>query len=919
MASAEPSADYVDGERIRFDVPPEGDADGDLVALGGGSRVVLATVEDTATVEVDSRVTAVAVDRYAVVATEEGIRALTRGGVTLWSRELTGIVGLAPVRGQDVVIALVGDDLVGLDSEIGTELFRIERPHTDLEPDGVFGAAWGVAIPAWSYLTGFDGRGEELFDANLDGTVESVGTLEDRAVVGLRDGDAVAVTADGTRAWRRTLDARRFAPAGGEALPAVTASGPVLVGLDGGTTPFGVGDDPDAVYRSYDGTVCCTVTGVEATVYRRLETSPESVTAAVLTEELGPDEPLRIRVTNEGERAVLTSVGVDVDGASTGATDERVSLGPGASRQLSVELTGVSDADLAVGVRAGERTVTEREVTVPAPPTEGTLEATAEPVGVQDGTVTFDVAVTNGGRRPVERVRVEPPGKSLATIEPGETRTVAQSTSFRPGWSGTVHVEGRVGAEDVSAEATVSIPEPAFDCAVERGGDGDRAFADVTLRNHLRVPVEDALRVRADGRELERRVTVAAGSRFTLALPVDSPAVEAVVPGVDRRVETELEGVVGRTDRADGESSDVLDELVLDTGGEAALRVSRDADDGLVGYAVSETLTVRNDGAASASDVDVAVGDATWTAGTIAPGETVRLTRLHVPARDGTLELEGGHVDHADGRVTVAPVTAAVGSPEVRVEAVLETGERDHRLALTVENGRPDPVEVTRVVGDFGGDEPHRWTGERLDALRAVRSGESATGTWTVPAGECSLDGSPVRVGLAYEPPDGEERRRTTLADLSRSSARPIDVEVVEGSDLEAGAYGFLTLSVRNAAGRPITDLGIEATHDSLTSTYVPTTDERLAADERLRHDVDISPERPGETSIAVSIEGRDDDERFGERLAVSGPIAERGEWTESLLEEWSVSVEDSSSEPDATGANERRPATGYVREGSRR
>ena len=935
MPPAEGSADYVTGERFRFDVPPTSDADADLVALAGGDRVVLVTAADTTAVDLDAPVAAVAVDRYVVVATEEGVRALTRGGVTLWTRETTGVVGLAPVRGRDVVVALVGDDLVGMDSETGNELFRVTRPHTDLEPDGLFGAAWGVTVPAWSYLTGFDARGEELFDVNLDGTVESVGTLSDRAVVGLRDGDAVAVTADGHRAWRRTLDARRFAPAGDQRLPAVTGSGPVLVDDDGETSPLPVGDDPDAVYCTYDGTVCCTVTGVEATVHRRLDTHPESVTAEVLSEEVGLDDPLRVRLTNEGEAAVLASVGVDVEGASTDATDERVSLAPEASHDLSVEVTGVREPELAVGVRAGERTVAEREVTVSGSTPEEALEATAELVGVEDGTVTFAVEATNGAGRPVERVRVSPPGKSLPPLEPGETRTVEQSTSFRPGWSGTVRVEGRVGPDEVSAEADVSIPDPAFDCTVERGGDRDRAYADVTLRNHLPVPVEDVLRVRADGRELERRVTVAAGSSFTLALPVDSPAVEAVVPGVECRVETELSGLSASepapasergpdpgqggepepTPEVGVDETGEIDLSVLEAGAEATLRVSREAGDGLVGYAVREELAVRNDGSAPAGDVTVSVGGAAWTADAIAPGEELRLVRFHLPDRAGTFEIDGGSVEHADGRLTVDPVTADVRSPDVRTEATLESGDREHELSVTVENDRDDAVRVTRVVADLGDERVRQWTDDRLGPLASVPPGERATVAWTVPAEECDVDGSPVRVGLSYEPPDGEERRRTTLATPSRRSERPIDVRVVEGSDLEAGAYGFVTLSVENTAGRPITDLGVEASHDALTSTYLPSTDERLAADDRLRHDVDISPDRSGSTSIDVVVEGVAGDERFSERLAVSGPIAERGGWSESLLEEWSVSVE----EAETTSERPRRPATDYVREGSRR
>lgn len=907
--------DYVTGERLRFDVPPEGDADADLLALAGGSRVVLVTTDETTTVETDARVTAVAVDRYVVVATDEGIRALTRGGVTLWTREIAGVEGLAPVRGRDVVVALVGDDLVGMDSETGNELFRVERPHPDLEPDGVFGAAWGVAISAWSYLTGFDGRGEELFDANLDGTVESVGTLTDRAVVGLRDGDVVAVTADGHRAWRHTLDARRFAPAGGERLPAVTERGPVFVDGDGETTPLPVGDDadPDAVYCTYDGTVCCTVSGAEATVHRRLDTQPESVTGEVLADEIGIDDPLRVRLTNEGETAVLTSVGVDVDGATTDVSDERVSLEPGASHELSVEVTGVRDSNLVVGVRVGERTVARREVAVAGNTLGEALEATADLVGVEDGTVTFAVAVTNGGGRPVERVRFSPPGKSLPAIDPGETRTVEQSVSFRPGWSGTVRAEGEIGPDEVSAEATVSIPDPAFDCTVERGGDRDRAYADVVLRNHLPVPVEDALRVRVDDRELQRRVTVAAGSSFTLALPVDSPAVEATVPGVECRVETELEGVPEAAGRDDGR--DALGPSVLEAGGEATLRVSREAGDGLVGYAIREELTVRNDGTAPASDVEVSAGGAAWTAETVAPGEEIRLIRLHVPGHTGTFEIDGGSVEHADGRTTVEPVAVAVGSPDVRTEAVFEAGDREHELSLTVENGRDDPVEVTRVIADLGGDEPRRWTSDQLGPLGSIRPGESATVAWSVPAVECDVDGSPVHVGLSYVPPDGEERHRTTLTALSRRSERPFDVEVVEGSNLEAGAYGYLTLSVGNAAGRPVGDLRIEASHDALTSTYLPSTDERLAVDDRVHHDIDISPDRPGATTIDVAIEGSADGERFSERLTVSGPIAQQGGWGEALLEEWEVSVEDT----EMTNERTQRPATDYLRGGSRR
>jgi len=904
------AGEYARDLTFTLDGPVRGDAGTTVVALAAGSTLYLVTVERSIDLDFDDPVGAVAVGRYVVVLAEGTVHALSETGVTVWSTDVPGATDVAAASESGLVGVLAGDTVVGLDQETGSELFAVERPDDRPEPEGLFGAAWGLALPAWSYLTAYDGRGEMRYDRNLDGIVETVGTLGDLVVVGLRGDETVALTTAGESAWRRSLGVEWLAPTGVSVLPALTAEDPVLLTADGGTEHLAVGDAPESVYRTHGGAVCCTIADGEVTVYRRLESNPEDVTAEIVTEKLERDGDLTASVHNGGDEPVRTEISVETDSVQFAGDTEQVSLAPGDEERVEWAVENVGGEEATVTVTAGETTVTRETLAVAGSAPGEALSVSGAPVSVEDGTVTVRIAVTNDGTSTFEDGRIDPPGQPLPTVPPGESTTVEQSAGFDPGLGRTLRVQGRLGSERVTAETDVTFPDLDLDMSV-RQTDGDRdasAFADVRTENGLDVPVTDSVRVQTPDRQYERAFDLPADSVFTLALPVSSAGtVEATIEGLDVSATGEIG--IPRADRTT--------DAVFESGNEPAVRITREATDALAGYAIRERLVVRNDGAAPARNLRVDVDDAEWTTDQLDPGEELTLERRHVVQEPGRVTLEGGRVTHADGDVPVEAVDVSVRPAEMRAEATVDVGSETHSLALTVENGGDEQIGIETAGADITAGEPIRWESNDLGELRSIPAGERATASWEVPIEQCDVPDRAVRVVFVYRRvSESETTTLQTLAPVDGGAEQPVALSVTSGADIAAGEYGYLEVSVTNPGRRPVEGLTIEANHDALTPMYAPERDRDLDPGESFDHEVSLNPSVAGDTTITLTVEGELHGERFSERHDVTGPVAPAGEWSDDLLADWEVVVGERTVDEETS---EDVIATEYVRRGTPR
>lgn len=900
------AGEYARDRTLPLDPPVCGDAGNMVVALAGGSTVQIVTVERSTETSFENPVEAVAVGRYVVVLAGGTVHVLSEGGVTVWSTSVSGATDVAATSDGGLVGVLTGDSVVGLDEESGSELFAVERPGDRPDPEGLFGAAWGLVLPAWSYLTAYDSRGEVQYDRNLDGIIETVGTLDEFVVVGLRGAETVALTTAGEPAWRRSLGVEWLAPTGGSTLPAVTAEGPVLLTTDGETEQLALGDECEAVYRTQRGTICCTVADDEVTVYRRLESHPEGVTATVLTDELEPDGDLTAEFRNESGDPICTEVGVETDAARFGDNNQRVSMGPGDEERITWAVESVGGEETTVSLTAGEITVEREPLSVAGSAPEEALSVSATPVSIEDGTVTVRIGVTNDGTKPFKEARVDPPGQPLPTVQPGESTRIEQSAGFDPGLRRTLRVQGQLGTERVTAETEVTFPDMELDIAVSQteGGRDASTFADVRIANGLGIPMTDRLRVQTPDRRCERAFELPEDGVFTLAVPVSGAGtVEAAIEGLDASATGEIG--IERTDRTT--------DSVFETGNKPAVRVTRDATDALAGYAIQERIVIRNDGAAPARDLRVDVDDAEWTTDQLNPGEELTLERKHVVAQSGRITLEGGRVTHADGDVSVDPVEVSVRPAEVQAEATIDVGPKTHTLAFTVENGWDDPIGIEAVGAGITAEEPIKLEGSDLDGLRSISAGERTSTSWQFPAERYDVPDRAVPVGFVYR--RGNESETTqlqTLAPVGGGSEQPVTLSVSAGADIAAGEYGYLNVSITNTSGRPIEELTVEANHDALTPMYAPEQDRYLDPGESFDHEISLNPSSAGDTTITLTVDGIMGEERFGERHDLTGPVTPEGEWTEDLLSDWEVSVQERSS--DEQGAGVDVIATEYIR-----
>jgi outer membrane protein assembly factor BamB len=522
-------------------------ADADTVALAGRNAVEIVTADDRTTVDIDDEVGDVAVDRYVYVLTGDEIRALTVGGVSLWSTTVSGGTDVAPIRDEEVVVVATADgDLVGLDAETGGKLFRTTRPHSNgPEVEALVGGVSGVAVAAWTFLTYVDGDGKTVYDVNLDGAIKDVAIRGDQVVVALKGDDLVAIEADGSHAWSTSVAVDSLAPVADDQLLAVRPDGIYAVTDAGQMHPIDVAD-ADQVVATTDGSLVCTVAAGEVTVYRPADEVVSTVSLSLATDHLTTAEPVVVRAANETDEDQSVTVGVRCDGVTVERGRKPVDLEPGETKTVEFAVTSLGDREEAeiVVERDGEAVLTETRPVEYSADASDVVDVSSSLAGVEAGTAIVAVTLENSGDRTVEGGTVRRADVSVPSLDPG----------------GSARVEVPVGVEDEAVddavvledeqvgEVAVDLP-PVPDVTIERVDSDTHPCIDVTVTNQGEVPWTESVIVTVAGGDprIEREVTLAPGSGWLLTLQLADPPTSAfdvgvLFPQLDHERTVELDG-----------------------------------------------------------------------------------------------------------------------------------------------------------------------------------------------------------------------------------------------------------------------------------------------------------------------------------------------------------------------------------------
>lgn len=240
--------------------------------------VELISADDRRRVTLRSPLDDITLGRYLFELSGDVVTSYTDTGVELWTEDVSRATRLFRIDSE--VIGLLADErIVGLDSETGTTLFEVSRPHEEFTDVIAVGGNGSLSIGSWSFLVSFDARGNRSIDENLDSTIEDVGLLGDTVVVALRDGKLVAFDSSGEQRWHNSVSASELAPVGSEWLPMLTDSGAVAVNTGGRIEQLEVGEQLEATSKatnrrilcSQDGSVLAITNELSAQVYERAE------------------------------------------------------------------------------------------------------------------------------------------------------------------------------------------------------------------------------------------------------------------------------------------------------------------------------------------------------------------------------------------------------------------------------------------------------------------------------------------------------------------------------------------------------------------------------------------------------------------------------------------------------------------------
>lgn len=908
----------------------------DVVGRAGGlDSVVLAGADgETELIDQDGHFThrrGTAVDDIAVgervyTLVDGTLAAFGTTGSRLWSDDSYGdAAGLtADPVGSSLVVRTDDGELLWLDSDSGSEVDRRSVPNPEAPGEATVVAYDGLVVAAkYSRLKVFD-DGE--WAERLDGRADTVGILDDAVVVSLLDG-TVRCYRDGSDAWTLDHEVQWVSDAGVDRLFARDADGLLTIDGDGSMSrPEAVSPDGQYVV-SADGSVVCRVADGTATVYRSTEDPATALELSVADSPVAPTaDTVPVAVHNAGETLVDTTVTVSGEGLTVGTDRATLKIEPGATHQLRVAVRSVEIGEATISLATDETTLDSATVEVAEP--ERTVTADTELLGVEDGTATIRVTVTNEGTSRIDGGRVG--DRDLRPMQPGES-AVVETTLDTPVETVTVELA------DIE-NRTLSLSVPATPLSVSLDG-STRGYTDVHVENVVSATVRDrlivtglptpdetvskAVSVPADGALIWTVPSVVAGDRRIEARSMGDGDVTTLDPGVidevdsradhartdrsasDRRSEqhsvdrqdetqpssrpetaaTDVDGTASHT-TADSERSDTSDESITvvesaatESGPPVSVERQVETNTPATGAAFRERLDVRNEGQ-SAVDISVEGGfgdtptTATVAADTeqalsrrVAAFESGELPPVRVTTDDGSVGTDATELSVETGHLTpyVWLTVGQDGEPMLGVAVTVE-GDHECRVEDVTVNGQSLDVSIDLVPGE---------TVREVVALDTLPSEATVSdATVTITDGEDSLS---LETLCRRLDPEREMDPKSGL------------VGEIFGGGLDDGD-GTIYLKLRNEGVAPVEDIRLAAVEDtqSIRRGEVEQLDTGAEAECVIR----LRPDDPMETvDLPVSVCKMGTGDEIG-TLRASGPGT-----AEAPSKTWTVNWEDESTD----------------------
>ncbi|MFD1645839.1 outer membrane protein assembly factor BamB family protein [Haloarchaeobius litoreus] len=924
-------------EVAAFELPAVAASDGgvDDVALVADGDVTYVRGAERSTLRVDDEPVDVALGDLVYVLTADALLALDpeNGGSRVWSLGLAdeGVEGVAALPAADVVCVLTERHLVGVDGERGSRRWTVDRPYADVGGDVSFVAADGrFLLGAWSFVTGVDADGEQVFDADVGSALTGVGGAGGTVVVALKSDQLVGVDPEsGDVEWRTEIRPTQVTPRGDDTLLVRTADGLLSVRPDGTYEPVD-GLPAGSVYPARSGDPVCVYREDTLSVHRR-SVDVEKVTAAVTVDAIGPGEPLVVELTNGATTAGSATVTIAVDGATTARRSTTVDLPAGGSTTAAFEVTAVDDvdaADVRVSVDGVELATGSVAIERPAPPAES-VDAELTVDRVEGATVHATLFVHNEGEV-LQELRVREDDLHVGAVAPGETSRVEVTERYTPGEPVERTVVDDTGT--TVATATTTATDGAVTVSVDPTVGESFLFVDVTVENPTETAVADTLVLVGVGEAgpVERTVDAAPGGTWTLSValpgyvagPLDGNVLRARLDGAGIEDTHELSlgdrfagragappsggrgqstgpgggGQRGGSDRQHpggarsgggqpgaGRPAGGRDDAAGDSASVSLRRAVAD-DEPAATEAFLEYLAVDTEG--PVDDLTLAVDGEQFSLGSFDRGEERRYQRAHAFARRGHTQLSPVAAT-AGGRplAETGAMEVDVRDGPLVVRASVDASGRTVRVRGTVENRTDEfhSVEGVDVTWVGGWDIDPRGDG--------LAPGETVRWSGSIPREETDLTDGDEVVPITVEYDGGG--RFQSLAPVERdagtgaSVANRIDPGIGRETHV-ADTYSKVVCNLRNVSEEPIHELELAATGDRLNDMiYVEETVQTLQPGETVEHFVDVKPSE-GDRELAVDVVVTCDGET--DRLALDGPVAATPEeWARSHLEEWTA------------------------------
>lgn len=503
------------------------------------------------------------VDRYLICLTDGVVSAYTVSEVELWTQTVPGATDVVSMGGKDVLAVLTEEnDVIGLDLETGSELFSVSRPHDDFEDYCVAGGRGMLCIGAWSFFVCIDISGTVRIDQNLDSTIEGIAILDDLVVVGLKGGDIIGLDPQtGEQRWSNSASLRYLAPGGQKTVPALDDSGSILIHAEGRIEQLEL-DTGHRIIGATDGTVIGITEDTSATVYRIGSSPAEQLDIDVLTNQLEPAKPIRIRVGNDSNQPIETTVRLETaPPVHLESQYERLELSGGESCEIAfrlVELPETDEVECQVVVDENELTSAAMAVATQVD-LEEAVRISSTCNQIENRVADFTITCENISSETLDEVRID--GETQVTdMKSGETVEVNQSYPLNDERQIiTAQINHR--NKRTTIEQEVTVPTSVLNVDIDRGG-GDNPCIVVTAQPSVSAPISGELSVSIDEEKaLTRDLSLASdetlslvfvlpyhlATRETLPVSVDSPLLEAVqraeISGWDG---TDIESVLGQ-------------------------------------------------------------------------------------------------------------------------------------------------------------------------------------------------------------------------------------------------------------------------------------------------------------------------------------------------------------------------------------